>query len=285
METISSSDAPRKKRKLVKKFDNTNDELLHNFFSNARNLNMMAGSFYQPKKNNLKPLGEDAHFICEEEQTIGVADGVGGWAKKGIDSGIYARELMDNAVFLIQEKQPENGAVNPKKVLNEAFLNTEAKGASTACIIKLKDNFLHAVNLGDSGFLVIRDGKIVYNSPFQQSGFNCPFQLGNWTGYVLDLAEETVVEVEPGDVVVAATDGLFDNVYFEEIEDVVNRCLREENPPELMARNLVRLARKQSLLKNTISPFTKAAMDFGLSFEDYKGGKYDDVTVIAAYIY
>jgi protein phosphatase PTC7 len=41
-------------------------------------------------------LGEDAHFICQERQTFGVADGVGGWAMKGIDSGIFARELMSN---------------------------------------------------------------------------------------------------------------------------------------------------------------------------------------------
>ncbi|KAF3652874.1 hypothetical protein T459_03125 [Capsicum annuum] len=55
---------------------------------------MVAGSFYIPKVNDEKPLGEDASFICVKEQTIGVADGVGGWAKKGIDSGVYSRELM-----------------------------------------------------------------------------------------------------------------------------------------------------------------------------------------------
>ncbi|OIT31317.1 hypothetical protein A4A49_54032 [Nicotiana attenuata] len=43
---------------------------------------MAADAFYIPKYGKAR-LGEDAHFICIEEQTIGVADGVGGWAKWG----------------------------------------------------------------------------------------------------------------------------------------------------------------------------------------------------------
>ncbi|PHT60084.1 hypothetical protein CQW23_02447 [Capsicum baccatum] len=46
---------------------------------------MVAGTCYIPKLNKEKPLGQDASFICAKEQTIGVADGVGGWAEKGID--------------------------------------------------------------------------------------------------------------------------------------------------------------------------------------------------------
>lgn len=51
------------------------------------NLKMVCGSFYIPKKNPKKPLGEDAFFVCHDREVIGVADGVGGWAKYGIDSG------------------------------------------------------------------------------------------------------------------------------------------------------------------------------------------------------
>lgn len=125
------------------------------FISLEPSLKMLAGSCYIPKYNKSKPLGEDSHFICAEKQTFGVADGVGGWAKKGIDPGEYARELMDNAVFAIED-QPIGG-VNPMAVLNEAFLNTEAQGSSTACILTLKGNVLHSVNIGDNGFVLIRD--------------------------------------------------------------------------------------------------------------------------------
>lgn len=36
---------------------------------------------------------------------------------------------------------------------------------------------LHAANLGDSGFLVLRDGDVVFRSRPQQHSFNFPFQL------------------------------------------------------------------------------------------------------------
>lgn len=36
---------------------------------------------------------------------------------------------------------------------------------------------IHAVNLGDSGFIVIRDGTITVKSPVQQHDFNFTYQL------------------------------------------------------------------------------------------------------------
>lgn len=277
---------PRKKRRLVKMFppDDYDEEVPEALFSNARNLKMKAECCYLPKENYLKPLGEDAHFICDKQQAIGVADGVGGWAKKGIDSGNYARELMDNAASVIQDQGPKV-AVDPKQVLSEAFLNTEAEGASTACIITLKGNLLRAVNLGDSGFVVIREGKIVYRSPVQQSYFNCPYQMGNTIGYFPELTQEIVVEVEPLDVLVAATDGLFDNLFPEQIETVVNSCLREGHPPEETACTLATFARELSDMDCNFSPYTEAALAVGRDRDIYMGGKYDDVTVIVGYIY
>lgn len=36
---------------------------------------------------------------------------------------------------------------------------------------------LHAINLGDSGFMVVRDGCTIFRSPVQQHDFNFTFQL------------------------------------------------------------------------------------------------------------
>ena len=36
---------------------------------------------------------------------------------------------------------------------------------------------LHAANLGDSGFCVVRKGSTVFRSPQQQKQFNFPYQL------------------------------------------------------------------------------------------------------------
>lgn len=113
-----------------------------------KQIEIAAGAFYIPKENELKPFGEDGHFICEENQVVGVADGVGSLARKGVDAG----ELTYNTLFSIGNNYREGKNIDPKLVLNKAILNAEAKGSSTACIVTLKNgrsvNYLHAVNVG-----------------------------------------------------------------------------------------------------------------------------------------
>ncbi|KAK6924329.1 hypothetical protein RJ641_010529 [Dillenia turbinata] len=51
-----------------------------------RTLKLVSGSCYLPHPDKEDTGGEDAHFICIDEQAIGVADGVGGWAEVGINA-------------------------------------------------------------------------------------------------------------------------------------------------------------------------------------------------------
>lgn len=102
-----------------------------------RTLKLFSGSCYLPHPDKEKTGGEDAHFICEDEQAIGVADGVGGWADVGVNAGLYARELMSNSVVAIQNEP--KGCIDPARVLDKAHSKTKAKGSSTACIITLTD--------------------------------------------------------------------------------------------------------------------------------------------------
>lgn len=173
--------------------------------------------------------------------------------------------------------------IDPKQVLNEAFLNTDNEGSSTACIITLLGDFLHAVNIGDSGFVLIRGGRIVFASPSQQRRFNCPYQLGN-TSDCPSLAAEFRVGVEVGDIVVVGTDGLFDNVFGRDIEDLV--ILGEqvgfcEDKPEVLAQIIAKCALGKSKDKNGSSPFASAASEAGY---EYVEGKPDDITVVVGYI-
>lgn len=105
--------------------------------SSGKNLNLISGSCYLPHPDKEETGGEDAHFICTEERAIGVADGVGGWADHGVNSGYYSRELMSNSVSAIREEP--KGSIDPARVLEKAHSSTTAKGSSTACIIALTD--------------------------------------------------------------------------------------------------------------------------------------------------
>ena len=54
-------------------------------------------------------------------------------------------------------------------------------GSSTACLLSLNctTGLLHTANLGDSGYLVVRNGRVVSKSQDVVHYFNCPYQLSN----------------------------------------------------------------------------------------------------------
>ncbi|WJX09340.1 protein-serine/threonine phosphatase [Trifolium repens] len=246
----------------------------------GKTLKLVSGSCYLPHPDKEETGGEDAHFICSEEQAVGVADGVGGWADLGVNSGFYSRELMSNSVDAIREEP--KGSVDPARVLEKAYSSTKAKGSSTACIIALTDQGLNAINLGDSGFMVIRDGCTIFRSPVQQHDFNFTYQLECSSNSDLPSSGQVfTVAVAPGDVIVAGTDGLFDNLYNNEITAVVVHGIRAGLSPQATAQKIAALARQRALDKNRQTPFSTAAQDAGFR---YYGGKLDDTTVVVSYI-
>jgi hypothetical protein len=79
---------------------------------------------------------------------------------------------------------------------------------------------LHAQ--GDSGFMLVRDGEVVFKAPVLQHFFDCPLQFGACPDYSesTDTAEDAAVfelAVQPGDVLLAGSDGLWDNCYDSEL--------------------------------------------------------------------
>ncbi|XP_062212790.1 probable protein phosphatase 2C 55 [Phragmites australis] len=246
----------------------------------SETLKLLSGSCYLPHPAKEATGGEDAHFICVDEHVIGVADGVGGWADLGVDAGLYAKELMSNSMSVIKDESV--GAIDPSRVLEKAYMSTKARGSSTACIITLKEQGIHAVNLGDSGFVVVRDGRTVLRSPTQQHDFNFTYQLESGGGSDLPSSAQVFhFAVAPGDVIVAGTDGLFDNLYNNEISGVVVEALRVGLSPQAAAQKIAALARQRAMDKNRQSPFAAAAQEAGYR---YYGGKLDDITVVVSYV-
>ncbi|KAJ1350639.1 hypothetical protein KIN20_006472 [Parelaphostrongylus tenuis] len=167
--------------------------------------------------------GDDACFISRFKNTfvVGVADGVGGWRKYGIDPSEFSRKLMREC-----EKRVASGDFDPRKpetLLEKAFKATaEAPrpvGSSTACVLVVHQEMLYSANLGDSGFMVVRNGRVIIKSEEQVHYFNAPFQLTlppegyrGFIGDTPDLADKSEIRVQKGDIIVLATDGLWDNL-------------------------------------------------------------------------
>lgn len=246
----------------------------------GKSLKLVSASCYLPHPDKEETGGEDAHFICVDEQALGVADGVGGWADHGVDAGLYSRELMSNSVTAVQEEP--KGSIDPARVLEKAHSITKAKGSSTACIIALNEHGINAINLGDSGFMVVRDGCTIFRSPVQQHDFNFTYQLESGSyGDLPSSGQVFTVPVAPGDVIIAGTDGLFDNLYNNEITAVVVHAVRAGLGPQVTAQKIAALARQRAQDKDRQTPFSTAAQDAGIR---YYGGKLDDITVIVSYV-
>jgi len=230
---------------------------------------------------------------------IGVADGVGGWRSYGVDPGLFSTNLMKSCERLVKAGYFVND--QPAKLLKSGFLEMQQSkrpiiGSSTACVAILNhaDGKLYTANIGDSGFLVFRGGRVVHRSHEQQHYFNTPFQLSlpppNMATEVLSDAPESAdryeFSVKHGDVILLATDGIFDNipdsVLVKEVGSLQRGRFDAPNAAEIQAcaNSIALIARKLSQDESFLSPFAKNARLSG--FSNVVGGKEDDVTVILA---
>ncbi|KAI9496170.1 phosphatase 2C-like domain-containing protein [Zychaea mexicana] len=251
-------------------------------------------------------IGDDAYF--KRHDALGVADGVGGWRKHaGANPALYARKLMHYAQLELDRidnnKRPshvQQDQPDPVMVLenayhltsldaqNEAssFLAINFVGSTTACIVMLCQDELRVANLGDCGVSIIRKDDFVFRSEEQQHSFNFPYQLGTASFDYPSDAQQFSIKIEEGDIVIVASDGLFDNLFDDEILEEVQSCAVGNNSaasvPQLISDALALRARLVSEdTSNPSSPFQCRAMHEGMY---YQGGKADDISVLVAVV-
>jgi protein phosphatase PTC7 len=130
--------------------------------------------------------------------------------------------------------------------------------------------------------MVFRGKRLVYRSPTQHSFFNYPFSLGNWVQKGKRRASVFLGEfdLEQGDIVVAGTDGLFDNLFGSEIEEILQEH-GGRSCPQALAWTIATVASMNSTSEDYDSPFAVAAESEGI---EHIEGKVDDITVIIAVI-
>jgi len=146
---------------------------------------------------------------------------------------------------------------------------------------------IYSANLGDSGFLLIRDGEVVHRSVEQQHYFNTPFQLtnappgqeDNVLSDRIEMADKQSYRVEEGDILLMGTDGLFDNMHEDMIVDYITKYKDHKNATKETATNIAQKAYDLSFDPDYLSPFSMSAIDAGI---EIRGGKPDDITVIVA---
>ncbi|XP_049352078.1 uncharacterized protein LOC125816509 [Solanum verrucosum] len=223
--------------------------------------------------------GHEAYFIACGKW-LGVADAVGSWSLEGSDPGVYAQELMQNSESIVS--QCDTDSINdPKQVLNLSVSKTDSPGSSTVLIAHFDGKVLHVANIGDSGFIIVRNGSVYRKSSPMLHEFNLPIQIEKGDD-PSQLLEEYKIELDEGDIIVTATDALFDNLYDQEIVSIVSRSLEADKSPQEIAEILATRVQQVGSSASGRSPFADAAQAAG--YVGYTGGKRDDVAVIVSLV-
>jgi serine/threonine protein phosphatase PrpC len=192
-----------------------------------------------------KPRSEDSYFTSA--RAIGVSDGVGAWADEGIDAGAYARELMSAASSACAAAVRTDKPLDAVAALSAAHAAVRLPGSATGLVaVAGEDGKLGVVNVGDSGLQVWRRAATRLSSgsavplrveeaaklwecahvvAITTAGFNTPRQLAATAEYCDTIASGAVerVDVVAGDLVVAASDGVWDNLHAADIKAVLAR--------------------------------------------------------------
>lgn len=186
-------------------------------------------------------------------------------------------------------------------------------------------------SLGDSGFVVISPGRVVHRSQPQTHAFNTPYQLskipakmqqqyaifGGATHFSETPAQADVAsyQLKHGDIVLFATDGVWDNISAQDTlkivaqimqdggywipsrktgdaETMLNDTLIQNLParnvdiiedaylPGQLARAVMHEAKVAGLDRKRNGPFAKE-VNLRYPHEGWRGGKPDDIAVVA----
>lgn len=210
------------------------------------------------------------------------------------------------------------------KALQNGWEGTKSFGSSTGLVATLnRSGHLGVANLGDSALLLLRRNEVDPTNTFrcvartreQQHYFNCPYQLAVVPKRadfpaLLDQGKEKFVRaierceniktdcvndadlfdfnVQEGDLLVLGTDGVFDNLYVEEVCELASAAIGPRQADcshiteaEQIAHLIAKAAFHRSLNPSARSPFSDHATQAGIC---HAGGKMDDITCVCAWI-
>ncbi|KAK0628454.1 phosphatase 2C-like domain-containing protein [Bombardia bombarda] len=276
--------------------------------------------------------GDDAVFASE--YFICANDGVGAWSTRPRGhAGLWARLILHfwaTAIFEDAARQGDAYKPDPVAYLQRAYEQAveatsapnDWQGTTTAAGALLHyrprgqevaaqdsessgssegdvEPLLYVTNIGDSQVMVVRPStrELVFKSTEQWHWFDCPRQLGtNSPDTPENSAVVDAVPIREGDIVLAMSDGVIDNLWAHEIVEKVSESMARwqagdvnrlgvmqdpgdgESGMAFVAGELMEAAREIAVDPFAESPFMEHAIEEGLASE---GGKMDDISVVA----
>ncbi|WVZ82747.1 hypothetical protein U9M48_029978 [Paspalum notatum var. saurae] len=210
--------------------------------------------------------GEDSLFTASGAGGVfGIADGVSGWAEKDVNPALFSRELMRNSSNFLNDDEVNR---DPQILLMKAHAATSSVGSATVIIAMLeKTGTLKIASVGDCGLKIIRKGQVVFSIYPQEHYFDCPYQISSEAaGQTYQDALVCTVNLMEGDTIVSGSDGLFDNIFDQEIISIIS----ESAGVDESAKALAELARKHSVDVTFDSPYSIEARSRGFDVPWWK---------------
>ena len=204
-----------------------------------------------------------------------------------------------------------------------------------SCSLQLSGRLIEVTNalhsLGDSGFLQLRQNAVRFHSPVQTHAFNTPYQLSKIPKPMLQQeavfgvtryfelpkdADITSHQLQHGDILIFASDGVWDNLSPEDTLNLTSRQLLRNGGwvetkgqgievgeklgyltytpgassdvstgklQETLAVLIAGEAKNASLDTRRDGPFAKEVKR-RYPYENYRGGKMDDIVVVVAVV-
>ncbi|UJR24670.1 hypothetical protein I4U23_006043 [Adineta vaga] len=191
------------------------------------------------------PYGDDVAFVKQSDDhiLIGLADGVSGNRHHGLDPYKFAHTLISSCA---DETERIIGSSSMRGLVHRAIRCVEKRsifGSATLCLLSIdkRCSYLRSLNIGDSGFMLIRQNKLIIRSNPQYHRGSSPFQLSSFPTTQIFSSNTTRLyhdkpsdgeyiehNLEIGDLLLIASDGLFDNLYEDFIVQIINNHLDDQ---------------------------------------------------------
>ncbi|TVY89453.1 Protein phosphatase 2C-like protein, mitochondrial [Lachnellula willkommii] len=287
--------------------------------------------------------GQDAFFVSRvgdsADTAFGIADGVGGWVHSGVDPADFAHGFCDYMAHAAYTHKPGewDPPIGARSLMQRGYEGickdpSVPAGGSTACVAIAKESgSLEVANLGDSGFVQLRLNAVHNYSEPQTHAFNTPYQLSVVPPKILaqaaafggmqlcDMPKDAHVSqhsLRHGDVLVFASDGVWDNLSSQAILKIVSKIMvgarawvhtekgikvgdglpsfimaddgksGAEDIPSLqsfVAVGITHEAKAASVNTKLDGPFAKEVQRV-YPHDNWHGGKVDDICVVVAIV-
>lgn len=207
-----------------------------------------ASSRQHPAKTNTGIPNADA--VSEGTWHLGICDGVSGVFHLGISPDEFPQDLLGRCGKLLSSRledlafgpdQGPSGSIDHgtwlTTLVQEAYDATKVQGATTLLLTALRDQNLVTACIGDSALLVLRPTnkqplrlRTIFKTEPGRYDARRPLQVQRLQGVsemkvhnVIKAAMVSTTAVQPGDLLILGSDGLFDNLSDNDMRMVLER--------------------------------------------------------------